>query len=163
VLRLGALLHDIGKIGISDHVLMKPGPLTAEEYEIIKQHPVVGAKILRSVPFLEPHIPIVELHHERPDGKGYPHGLRSTEIPLVARIVHVADAFDAITSARAYRPARAASEGLRELWRHAGAQFDAEVVHALAKALPDLDRIQASSDAFITMAPVPVPLKVVRA
>jgi len=163
VLRLGALLHDIGKIGISDHVLMKPGPLTAEEYEIIKQHPVVGAKILRSVPFLEPHIPIVELHHERPDGKGYPHGLRSTEIPLVASIVHVADAFDAITSARAYRPARAASEGLRELWRHAGAQFDAEVVHALAKALPDLDRIQASSDAFITMAPVPVPLKVVRA
>jgi len=163
VLRLGALLHDIGKIGISDHVLMKPGPLTAEEYEIIKQHPVVGAKILRSVPFLEPHIPIVELHHERPDGKGYPHGLRSTEIPLVASIVHVADAFDAITRARAYRPARAASEGLRELWRHAGAQFDAEVVHALAKALPDLDRIQASSDAFITMAPVPVPLKVVRA
>src|SRR3954465_6586801 len=105
VLRLGALLHDIGKIGISDHVLMKPGPLTAEEYEIIKQHPVVGARILRRVPFLEPHIPIVELHHERPDGKGYPHGLRGTEIPLVASIVHVADAFDAITSARAYRPA----------------------------------------------------------
>ncbi|MFL6280991.1 MAG: HD domain-containing phosphohydrolase [Vicinamibacterales bacterium] len=159
VLRLGALLHDIGKIGISDHVLMKPGPLTAEEYEIIKQHPVVGARILRSVPFLEPHIPIVELHHERPDGKGYPHGLRGTEIPLVASIVHVADAFDAITSARAYRPARAASEGLRELWRCAGAQFDAEVVHALAKALPDIDR----SHSFSNPAPWPMAVRALRA
>ena len=163
VLRLGALLHDIGKIGISDQVLMKPGPLSAEEYETIKQHPVVGARILRSVPFLEPHIPIVELHHERPDGKGYPHGLRGTEIPLVASIVHVADAFDAITSARAYRPARAASEGLRELWRCAGAQFDAEVVHALAKALPDIDRAHAVIDRAPRPAAVPMPLRAVRA
>lgn len=162
VLRLGALLHDIGKIGISDHVLMKPGPLTGEEYEIIKQHPVVGARILRSVPFLEPHIPIVELHHERPDGKGYPHGLRGTEIPLVARIVHVADAFDAMTSARAYRPARAAAEGLRELWRCAGAQFDAEVVHALAKALPDTDR-SSLADSTPKAVPVPVALRALRA
>ena len=161
VLRLGALLHDIGKIGISDHVLMKPGALTPEEYETIKQHPVVGARILKSVPFLEPHIPIVELHHERPDGRGYPHGLRGTEIPLVASIVHVADAFDAMTSARAYRPARAASEGLRELWRCAGAQFDAEVVHALAKALPDLDRFPPASEA--TLKPVPVAVRALRA
>jgi putative nucleotidyltransferase with HDIG domain len=163
VLRLGALLHDIGKIGISDHVLMKPGPLTSEEYEVIKQHPVVGARILKSVPFLEPHIPIVELHHERPDGKGYPHGLRATEIPLVASIVHVADAFDAITSARAYRPARAASDGLRELWRCAGAQFDAEVVHALAKALPDIDRSQSVSETQARPAAVPITLRAVRA
>jgi putative nucleotidyltransferase with HDIG domain len=163
VLRLGALLHDIGKIGIGDQVLMKPGPLTAEEYETIKQHPVVGARILRSVPFLEPHIPIVELHHERPDGKGYPHGLRGTEIPLVASIVHVADAFDAMTSARAYRPARAAAEGLRELWRCAGTQFDAEVVHALAKALPDLDRSPAPSEAAFHPVPVPVMLRPRRA
>ena len=163
VLRLGALLHDIGKIGISDHVLMKPGPLTNEEYEAIKQHPVVGARILKSVPFLEPHIPIVELHHERPDGKGYPHGLRGTEIPLVASIVHVADAFDAITSARAYRPARAASDGLRELWRCAGAQFDAEVVHALAKALPDIDRSHAVSETETRSAALPITLRAVRA
>jgi len=163
VLRLGALLHDIGKIGISDQVLMKPGPLTGEEYEIIKQHPVVGARILRSVPFLEPHIPIVELHHERPDGKGYPHGLRGTEIPLVASIVHVADAFDAITSARAYRPARAASEGLRELWRCAGAQFDAEVVHALAKALPDIDRSRSVSNSTPRPVAVPVAVRALRA
>jgi putative nucleotidyltransferase with HDIG domain len=163
VLRLGALLHDIGKIGISDQVLMKPGPLTGEEYEIIKQHPVVGARILRSVPFLEAHIPIVELHHERPDGKGYPHGLRGTEIPLVASIVHVADAFDAITSARAYRPARAASEGLRELWRCAGAQFDAEVVHALAKALPDIDRSRSAADSTPRPVAVPVAVRAFRA
>ena len=163
VLRLGALLHDIGKIGISDQVLMKPGPLTGEEYEIIKQHPVVGARILRSVPFLEPHIPIVELHHERPDGKGYPHGLRATEIPIVASIVHVADAFDAMTSARAYRPARAASEGLRELWRCAGAQFDAEVVHALAKALPDIDRSRSVTDSTLRPVAVPAAVRALRA
>lgn len=163
VLRLGALLHDIGKIGIGDHVLMKPGPLTEDEYETIKQHPALGARILRSVPFLEPHIPIVELHHERPDGKGYPHGLRGSEIPLVASIVHVADAFDAMTSARAYRPARAASEGLRELWRCAGTQFDAEVVHALAKALPALDRSPEAIDVSLYPVPAPVALRPRRA
>jgi putative nucleotidyltransferase with HDIG domain len=163
VLRLGALLHDIGKIGISDEVLMKAGPLTPEEYELIKQHPGVGARILRSVPFLEPHVTIVELHHERPDGKGYPHGLRGTEIPLVASIVHVADAFDAMTSARAYRPARATSEGLRELWRCAGAQFDAEVVHALAKALPDIDLSAVDSGTRMMPAAVPFSLRALRA
>ena len=163
VLRLGALLHDIGKIGISDQVLMKPGPLTSGEYEIIKQHPGVGARILRSVPFLEPHIPIVELHHERPDGKGYPHGLRGTEIPLVASIVHVADAFDAMTSARAYRPARASAEGLRELWRCAGSQFDAEVVQALARALPDVDLSQATADATLKPGAVPFRMRALHA
>ena len=139
ILRLGALLHDIGKIGISDAVLRKPGPLTPEEFALIEQHPGVGARILRSVHFLAPHLPIVELHHERPDGQGYPHRLRGDEIPLLARIVHVADAFDAITSARAYRPARSGAEALRELWRCAGSQFDAEVVQALAKAMPAIE------------------------
>jgi putative nucleotidyltransferase with HDIG domain len=138
VLRLGALLHDIGKIGVSDAVLRKPGALTAEEFELIKQHPTLGARILRSVPFLSHHLPIVELHHERPDGKGYPHGLTADEIPLLARIAHVADAFDAMTSARAYRPARGSGDALAELWKCAGAQFDAEVVQALAAALPHI-------------------------
>lgn len=146
VLRLGALLHDIGKIGVSDHVLRKPGGLTSEEFEAIKQHPGLGARILRSVPFLARHIPIVELHHERPDGKGYPHGLAGHEIPLLARIAHVADAFDAITSARAYRPARGAGEALTELWACAGAQFDAEVVHALARAVPQLSVAPAPAE-----------------
>ena len=139
VLRLGALLHDIGKIGISDEVLRKPGPLTPDEYDVIKEHPTVGSRILRGVRFLEPHLPIVELHHERPDGRGYPRGLRGSEIPVLARIVHVADAFDAITSARAYRPARAYAAGLSEIRRCAGTDFDAEVVQALAAALPGTD------------------------
>ncbi len=139
ILRLGALLHDIGKIGISDAVLRKPGPLTPEEYALIKEHPGVGARILRSVHFLAPHLPIVELHHEQPDGQGYPHRLSGEDIPLLARIVHVADAFDAMTSVRAYRPARGGAEALLELWRCAGSQFDAEVVQAFAAAMPAIE------------------------
>lgn len=155
VLRLGALLHDIGKIGISDDVLRKTGPLTDEEYGAIMEHPAVGARILRSIPFLHPHIDIVELHHERPDGGGYPKGLRGDDIPLLARIVHVADAYDAITSARAYRQARSSTDALRELWRYAGTEFHAEIVGALARALPqvasgpvpfELRRVAAGSD-----------------
>jgi putative nucleotidyltransferase with HDIG domain len=145
VLRLGALLHDIGKIGISDNVLRKPGALTPEEFETIKEHPGLGARIMRSVPFLAAHVPIVELHHERPDGRGYPYGLTSGETPLLARIVHVADAFDAMTSARAYRPARPVADAIRELRRCAGTQFDADVVQALIRALPSLGT--ASADA----------------
>jgi putative nucleotidyltransferase with HDIG domain len=138
VLRLGALLHDIGKIGISDAVLRKAGPLTSEEFEIIKLHPTLGARILKSVRFLQPHLPIVELHHERPDGRGYPHGLRGEEVPLAARIVHVADAYDAITSARAYRPGRQSSDAMAEIWRNRGSEFDAEVAEALVAVLPNI-------------------------
>jgi putative nucleotidyltransferase with HDIG domain len=150
VLRLGALLHDIGKIGVPDEVLRKPGALTSAEYDTIKQHPVLGARILRSVPFLARHLPIVELHHERPDGRGYPYGLRGDDIPLPARIVHVADAYDAMTSARAYRRAMPSGEALRELWRCAGAEFHAEIVGALATALPGVTS-QMPADAFETV------------
>ena len=134
VLRLGALLHDIGKIGVADRVLQKNGPLTQEEFEIIKTHPALGAHILRQISFLTPHIPIVELHHERPDGRGYPHGLLGHATPVLARIVHVADAFDAMTTARAYRPAQTTTHAIAELWRYAGSQFDAEVVEAFVAA-----------------------------
>ena len=152
VLRMGALLHDIGKIGISDAILRKPDALTPEEFEVIKEHPGVGARILRSVAFLAPHIPIVELHHERPDGRGYPFGLGSEQTPLLARIVHVADAFDAMTSARAYRPPRAASDAVHELWRCAGTQFDAEVVQALVRALPLIGTGDASDGGAVDLA-----------
>ncbi len=131
VLRLGALLHDIGKIGLSDNLLRKPAPLTPDEFEVIKTHPAVGSRILRHVRFLEPHLAIVELHHERPDGGGYPYGLKGDAIPLVARIVHVADAYDAITSARAYRPAMPEATGLNELRRCSGTEFDPAAVRAL--------------------------------
>ena len=137
-LRLGALLHDIGKIGVPDEVLRKSGALTAAEFEIIKTHPSAGARILRSIPFLAPHIPIVELHHERPDGLGYPYGLRGDEIPLAARIVHVADAFDAMTSARAYRSGRIPVEAIAELRRCIGTDFDGQSVESLIAALPRL-------------------------
>jgi putative nucleotidyltransferase with HDIG domain len=136
ILRLGALLHDIGKIGVSDEILRKTGPLTPEEFEQIKRHPALGARILRQVPFLAPHLPIVELHHERPDGRGYPFGLRGDQIPLAARIVHVADAFDAMTSARAYRAARPASQAFAELERFSETQFDPASVEALLAAMP---------------------------
>ena len=147
VLRLGALLHDIGKIGIPDEILRKPGPLTDEEFEVITEHPTVGARILRTIPFLHPHLDIVELHHERPDGLGYPKGLTADEIPPLARIVHVADAYDAITSARAYRPGRSSDEALRELWRCAGREYHADVVAALARALPRVPVMQAEPQA----------------
>jgi putative nucleotidyltransferase with HDIG domain len=136
IIRLGALLHDIGKIGVPDAVLRKPGALTPEEFEQIKRHPALGARILRQVPFLAPHLPIVELHHERPDGSGYPFGLRGDAIPLAARVVHVADAFDAITSARAYRPARAPVLAIEQLRRGSGPEFDPASVDALCIALP---------------------------
>jgi HD-GYP domain-containing protein (c-di-GMP phosphodiesterase class II) len=136
-LRLGALLHDIGKIGVSDSVLRKPGRLTPDEFEQIKRHPLLDARILKPLRFLSGHLAIVELHHEQPDGRGYPHGLRADQIPLLASVVRVADAFDAITTARAYRPARSATEAMAELWSHAGSAFDTHVVQALA-AIPEV-------------------------
>ena len=145
-LRLGALLHDIGKIGVPDDVLRKPAALTAAEFELIKAHPVIGARILRSIPFLAPHLPIVELHHERPDGRGYPYGLIGAGIPLGARIVHVADAYDAMTSARAYRPGRLPHEAIAELQRLAGTDFDGPAVNALVAALPRLPAASAGFD-----------------
>jgi putative nucleotidyltransferase with HDIG domain len=134
-LRLGALLHDIGKIGVSDAVLRKPTKLTLDEFEQIKLHPTLGARILKPLRFLDAQLAIVELHHERPDGHGYPHGLKGDEIPMFARIVHVADAFDAMTSARAYRAAMPVATAIGELWRLIGLDFDPQVVQAMA-ALP---------------------------
>jgi putative nucleotidyltransferase with HDIG domain len=139
VLRLGALLHDIGKIGISDAILTKPDMLDPEEFEAIKQHTLLGAQILRPIAFLAAHVPIVELHHERPDGTGYPYGLCGNAIPIHARIVHVADAFDAMTTARAYRSARPATEAVAELWQQAGTDFDVPALQGLALIVARMD------------------------
>lgn len=156
VVRLGALLHDIGKICVPDSVLRKPEPLTEAEHALVKQHPVLGARILRAVPFLAPHIPIVELHHERPDGQGYPYGLHADATPLNARIVHVADAYDAMTSPRPYRAHRSDAAAMTELWRHAGSQFDAEVVEALARSPRPIARAEAQvpTPVFLESEPV---------
>ena len=150
-LRIGALLHDIGKIGVPDAVLRKPGRLTDEEFAQIELHPTIGARILKPLRFLPEVIAIVELHHEQPDGSGYPLGLAGDAIPFMAAIVHVADAFDAITSARAYRPGRPVADAIAELRRCAGTGFAPAVVQALtALPLATLDAsTRASGERFI--------------
>ncbi|MBN2233453.1 MAG: response regulator [Deltaproteobacteria bacterium] len=122
------MLHDIGKIGISEAILNKPGPLTASEYEIIKQHPVTGKHILMPITSLSLIVPIVYHHHERWDGSGYPDGLGGADIPLMSRILGVADAFDAMTSIRAYRRPLAPPEAFAEIFRGSGSQFDPAIV-----------------------------------
>jgi putative two-component system response regulator len=105
LLRRGGLLHDIGKIGIPDKILDKPGPLTTEEYDIIKQHPMLGVEILEPLQSLDDILPLVRWHHERCDGKGYPDGLEKKDIPYLVRLLSVADVYDALVSKRPYRPA----------------------------------------------------------
>ena len=154
-IRLGALLHDIGKIGVSDAILRKTGTLTEDEFEQIKQHPGLGARILKPLNFLAEHLAIVELHHEQPDGRGYPYGLQGDRIPLPARIVHVADAFDAMTSARAYRPGRSATEAMAELWRCAGTAFDLAIVQVMA-SIPAATSMPTAEPAAVPSEPLPV-------
>jgi putative nucleotidyltransferase with HDIG domain len=125
-LHIGTPLHDIGKIGIKDEILLKPGKLTDEEFEIMKTHTVLGAKILQQVPELTPVIPIVRSHHERWDGLGYPDRLRGEDIPRLARIVAVADAFDAMTHNRPYRPGLPVERAFAEVEKCKGRQFDPE-------------------------------------
>lgn len=130
LIRTGTPLHDIGKIGIDDAILRKPGKLTDEEFELMKSHTVKGAAILATVPDLEPIIPIARNHHERWDGRGYPDGLAGEKIPRLARIVAVADAFDAMTSDRPYRKGMPASVAFEEVEKQAGRQFDPECARA---------------------------------
>ncbi len=127
-IQIAALLHDIGKIGISDSVLQKPGKLTSEEFAIIQQHPTIGRHILEGVNGFQPYLAVVELHHENWDGTGYPRGLRGEDVPLAARVVHVADAFDAMTSDRPYRRGMSVADALGILNRFAGTQFDPTIV-----------------------------------
>ncbi len=129
------LLHDIGKIGMDDKVLNKPDKLTPEEFEMVKQHPVIGAQILAPVRSLEGHISGIRHHHESWDGRGYPDGLQGEAIPFTARIVCLADSFDAMTSTRPYRPGRTLEQAIEEMRRCAGTQFDARCVGAFVTIL----------------------------
>jgi putative nucleotidyltransferase with HDIG domain len=135
-LEYGALLHDLGKVGRQyQHILGKPGKLSTEEQSTMRAHPALGADIVAKVRALRAAAGIVRTHHERLDGLGYPSGLRGGQIPLGARIVSVADAFDAMTSDRPYRRAMPADRAVAELKRHAGPQFDAQVVDALERLI----------------------------
>ncbi len=123
-----SMLHDVGKVGVSDEILFKPGRLSAEEFEQIKKHPEYGWAILRAVPGLESVSLVVLHHHERMDGKGYPAGLKGDQIPLGARIVCVVDAFDAMLSSRSYRKGLGIEEALRRLRDSSPDQFDPQIV-----------------------------------
>ena len=130
-LEIGALLHDIGKIGIADMILHKPNSLTTDEYTEMQQHPVVGAQMLKGVAALRPVLPCILFHQERYDGKGYPFGFAGEEIPIEGRLLTVADTFDAMTSDRPYRKALSIEEALDEIVHNRGTQFDPEMVDAL--------------------------------
>ena len=141
VLHQAALLHDIGKIGVPDAILNKPGPLTPEEVAIVREHPACGHAIIRDMPSLRAQIGGVRHHHERLDGSGYPDGLVGGQIPLDARIIAVADVFDALTSARSYRDAWPRERALAHLDEEARARkLDPRCVLALHRALPWWDR-----------------------
>lgn len=127
-LEYGALLHDIGKIGIKDEILQKQGPLSPEEYRIIQEHPLIGEKIVEGVEFFKDKIPMIRHHHEHYDGNGYPDGLSGENIPLEARIISVPDAFDAMTSIRPHRKAKPLQEVLEEMEKFRGTQFDPKVL-----------------------------------
>lgn len=134
-IRYAAILHDIGKIGIPEAILNKPARLTPEEYQLMKQHPVMGAEIVRQVEFLAPVVPLVRHDHERYDGEGYPDRLRGEQIPLGARIVAVVDAYDAMTTDRIYRKAPGSAYAMNELKQCSGTQFDPLVVEAFLSGL----------------------------
>jgi HD-GYP domain-containing protein (c-di-GMP phosphodiesterase class II) len=127
-IRIGALLHDIGKIGISDSVLQKPGKLTVEEFALVKEHPVIGRRILEGVQGFAPFLPAVELHHENWNGTGYPRGQEGEQTPVDARIIHVADAYDAMTTDRSYRFGMTHERAISILIEFAGIQFDPRIV-----------------------------------
>ncbi|MBV9469286.1 MAG: HD domain-containing protein, partial [Abitibacteriaceae bacterium] len=130
IIRVGGLLHDVGKIGVPDEILRKPGKLTNEEYEVLKRHPVLGALIVSGVPGMEAIVDAVRSHHERWDGRGYPDGLAGENIPLIGRIMAVADAFSAMTTTRAYRKGLEWEAAVAEIRKNIGTQFDPKMAKA---------------------------------
>lgn len=136
-LELGALLHDVGKIGIPDSILRKPGPLSAEEWDVMRRHPQLGHAILSGVDFLAGSLPVVLHHHEKWDGGGYPDGLAGDAIPLAARIFAIADAFDAITTSRPYKTSLPAETALQRIRADAGRHFDPRLVGVFLETVND--------------------------
>jgi putative nucleotidyltransferase with HDIG domain len=134
-IRRGTLLHDIGKMGIPDEILHKPGPLTPEEWMIMKQHPIFAYQLLKPITYLEKAIEIPYCHHERWDGSGYPRGLQGEQIPLAARIFMVVDVYDALRSDRPYRTAWSEEETRNYIKQNAGTLFDPRIVEQFLKLL----------------------------
>lgn len=140
------LLHDIGKLGVDDDILDKPGALSELEWQAIKAHPEIGAEILRSCLVLEPVLPVVELHHERFDGHGYPHGIGGKDLPLDVRIITICDAYDSMVADRPYRRGLDRAEAARRLAAGSGTQFDADLVQTfLGQVLPALPETLAAA------------------
>jgi HD-GYP domain-containing protein (c-di-GMP phosphodiesterase class II) len=135
-IEMGAVLHDVGKIGVPDSVLTKPGKLDDGEWQAMRRHPEIGRGMLVGIGFLQPSLDAVAHHHERWDGRGYPHGLTRSEIPVAGRIVAVADAFDAMTTTRVYRRGLAHDQALGEIKDSRGRGFDPEVVDAFLDVAP---------------------------
>lgn len=136
-LERGAILHDIGKIGISDTILLKPGPLDPKEWQMMRQHPDIGARIIEGVPFLQEALPVIRYHQERWDGSGYPIGLKGTEIPIMARIFAVVDAFDALTTNRPYRSPISVEEAIEYINSKSGILFDPAIVEIFIKMVDE--------------------------
>ena len=135
----GFLLHDVGKVGVPERILNKPGPLTAAEWRVMRTHPIIGYQILQGIPFMTTAASIVRCHHEMWDGAGYPEGLKGEQIPLPARVFQVVDAFDAMTTDRPYRASLGVERAAEEIERMAGSQFDPEVCEvfcAIVDTLP---------------------------
>jgi len=141
-LRFGAILHDIGKIHVRETTLRKNGPLDQEEWDEIRQHPTIGASMVKDIPYLVPAIPAIKYHHERWNGDGYPFGLAGEDIPVMARIVAVADSFDAMTTTRAYQKARSTEQAYEEILKGAKTNFDPVMVAAFTRSW-ELGEIQA--------------------
>ena len=146
IMRIGGLLHDVGKIGVPDSILRKPGKLTSDEMAMLRQHPTIGRRILEGVSGFQDYLPIVELHHENWDGTGYPLQQSGIRIPLCARIVHVADTYDAMTTARPYRSALTHEDAIRELQKYAAVQFDPEVVQVFIHLDEIVNRARSAAD-----------------
>ena len=140
-LRSASLLHDIGKVGIPDGILNKPGPLSEEEWILMKKHSAEGAKIVSHIGELAKLVPVIAHHHEKYDGSGYPDGLKGEAIPVGARIISIADAYDTMTTVRRYKKAISHEAALEEILKYAGTQFDPELAEVLCRAMERKTRV----------------------
>ncbi|MCE1253100.1 MAG: HD domain-containing protein [Anaerolineae bacterium] len=146
--RRGALLHDIGKMGIPDSILLKPGPLSDDEWVVMRQHPLYAYDLLKNIPYLQPTLDIPYAHHERWDGSGYPRGLKGKDIPLPARVFAVVDVWDALTSDRPYRLAWPESETMAYIKAQSGKHFDPDIVDIFLNLISNLKTIPSGASRF---------------